>query len=72
MRRSYNTLLLKDDIGKAKPTARDLPPAEFTYGQPIFKETDGVDKRMNKTWSILTFFFLVVTKWSLHQLSLIG
>ena len=28
-----NYLVLKDDVGKAKPTTRNLPPEEFSYGK---------------------------------------
>ena len=34
LRQSSNYLLKKDDIGKAKPTTRDLPHPEFSYGMP--------------------------------------
>ena len=44
LRKSYNMLLLKDDIGKSKPTVRELPQPEFTYGQPVPKEQEGVGK----------------------------
>ena len=29
-----NCLLAKDDVGKAKPTTRDLPQPAFHYGKP--------------------------------------
>jgi len=29
-----NVLLVKDDVGKAKPTTKKLPKTEFTYGKP--------------------------------------
>lgn len=29
-----NALLVKDDVGKAKPTTRDLPQSSFHYGKP--------------------------------------
>ena len=35
---SVNCLLTKDDIGKAKPSARDLPQGGFTFGKADPKE----------------------------------
>lgn len=29
-----NYLIVKDDVGKAKPTTRDLPDIGFSYGRP--------------------------------------
>ena len=29
-----NVLLVKDDVGKAKPTTRDVPPNDFAFGKP--------------------------------------
>ena len=37
-----NHLLLKDDVGQAKPTVRKLPPREFTYGKPEIRDLEGV------------------------------
>jgi len=36
----YNHLLLKDDIGLAKPSTRDLPYESFTYGKPELKDKE--------------------------------
>lgn len=33
-----NYLLVKDDIGRAKPTVRQLPKDGFTYGKPDIKD----------------------------------
>ena len=33
-----NALLVKDDVGKAKPNTRDLPGEGFTYGKPDKKD----------------------------------
>ncbi len=44
-RKTANSLLVKDDVGKSKPSVRELPEPEFTYGQPVPKEVDGVGKR---------------------------
>lgn len=33
-----NYLLVKDDVGKAKPATRMMPPEGFTYGRPDKKD----------------------------------
>ena len=30
-----NYLLTRDDVGKARPITRDLPPRDFSYGRKI-------------------------------------
>ena len=41
MKRSfYNHLLLKDDVGKSKPTTRDLPDERFTYGKAEARDAE--------------------------------
>lgn len=42
MRSFYNHLLLKDDVGKSKPTTRNLPMASHTYGKPEIRDKEGV------------------------------
>ena len=32
--RPTNYLIVKDDVGKSKPTTRNLPDFAFTYGKP--------------------------------------
>ena len=44
MRRAPNLLILKDDIGKARPSTRELPHPEFTYGLPGPTDEEGVGK----------------------------
>jgi hypothetical protein len=36
----YNHLLLKDDVGRSKPTTRDLPYEEFIYGRPERRDAE--------------------------------
>jgi len=36
-----NTLLVKDDVGKAKPATRKLPPEGFAFGKPDQKDQEG-------------------------------
>ena len=36
-----NQLLARDDIGKAKPATRDLPPEGFAFGKPDKKDPEG-------------------------------
>ena len=38
----YNHLLLKDNVGKGKPTTRQLPNEEFVYGKPEIRDKEGV------------------------------
>jgi hypothetical protein len=33
--RSPNMLLTKSELGKTKPTVRDLPPDDFVYGDRV-------------------------------------
>ena len=35
-----NVLLAKDDVGKSKPTTRELPPDGFSYGKPDKKDQE--------------------------------
>lgn len=37
-------LLLKDDVGKPKPTTRNLPDISFTYGKPDIKDPEDASK----------------------------
>jgi hypothetical protein len=37
-----NYLLNKDDVGKSKPTTRDLPHDNHSYGKPDIKDPEGV------------------------------
>lgn len=39
--RSRNAVLVRDDVGKAKPTCYDLPPEEFAYGRPDNPDFEG-------------------------------
>ena len=41
-----NLLLVKDDVGRAKPVTRDLPPEGFTYGK--------ADRRDHESAGIVT------------------
>jgi hypothetical protein len=37
-----NVLLVKDDVGKCKPSTRDLPAENHAYGKNIEKDPEGV------------------------------
>ncbi len=50
-----NTLLVKDDVGRSKPSTRDLPPQGFTYGRP--------DRRDQENAGIIT------SSWKMHEQS---
>lgn len=39
---SQNILILKDDVGKAKRSTRDLPGKNFNYGKAIPRDPVGV------------------------------
>ena len=41
-RRAQNIMLVKDDVGKAKPSTRPLPPAEHTFGLLVKRDEVGV------------------------------
>ncbi len=51
-RNPFNHLLLKDDVGRSKPTTRDLPYGHFTYGKPEIKDTEdaGQGMRINSNY----------------------
>ena len=58
-----NYLLLKDDVGRGKPTTRDLPPEGFTFGKTEIRDLEGVGKGNS------SFQNLVVTSWKFHDQS---
>lgn len=39
--RCRNPILVRDDVGKGKPTCYDLPPEEFAYGRPDNPDFEG-------------------------------
>jgi hypothetical protein len=39
--RTRNPLLVKDDVGKAKPSCYRLPPEDFAYGRPDMPDFEG-------------------------------
>ena len=48
-----NYLIIKDDVGKAKPTTRQLPDFQFTYGKPDQTNQEGAGQ--------------ICTSWKTHQ-----
>lgn len=50
-----NQLLVKDDVGKAKPATRDLPPDGFTFGRADKKDEENAGK--------------VTSSWKMHEQS---
>ena len=50
-----NQLLVKDDVGRAKPATRDLPPQGFTYGK--------ADRRDQENAGVVT------SSWKMHEQS---
>ena len=37
---AYNILLVKDDVGRAKPNTRKLPPEHFTFGKKEVRDVE--------------------------------
>jgi Domain of unknown function (DUF4483) len=50
-----NLLLVKDDVGRAKPNTRDLPPDGFTFGK--------ADRRDHESAGLVT------SSWKMHEQS---
>ncbi|CAK57927.1 unnamed protein product (macronuclear) [Paramecium tetraurelia] len=44
-----NPLLMKDDVGKSKPSTYNLPNQDFIYGQPLSRDKEGA-KEVTMTW----------------------
>ena len=44
-RPTTNVLLVKDNVGRAKPSTRDLPPNNFAYGKAAIPDAEGVSQR---------------------------
>lgn len=42
---SGNVLLMKDEVGRSKPSTRVLPNPNFTYGKAEIKDKEGVYER---------------------------
>ena len=55
---SQNILILKDEVGKARRTTRDLPPKDFTYGRAIPRDPVGVQR-----CKLLFVYALVTSEW---------
>jgi len=50
---SQNIVLMKDEVGKAKPSIHRLPPADFSFGRPIKHDTIGVAQRKFALFNLL-------------------
>ena len=48
-RKCNNSLLLKDDVGKAKPTTKKLPKNSFTYGKAEYRDPEGAQESKFET-----------------------
>jgi len=53
LQRSGNALLVKDDVGRAKPSTRALPGSDFTYGKDVVPDAEDAGK--------------VTSSWKFHQ-----
>ncbi len=54
-KRGPNYLLLKDDIGRPKPSVRKLPNQSFTFGKPEIRDSENAG--------------VITTSWKLHNRS---
>ncbi len=65
-----NTLLVKDDVGRSKPSTRDLPPENFAYGKCAEPDAEGVAQG-NFFWVFDSLFLTVPKKvtrsWKFHD-----
>lgn len=52
-----NYLLLKDDVGRPKPTTRDLPTYQHAYGHSAIPDKEGVGAC--KYYSIIIHLLLI-------------
>ena len=53
LQKSANFLLVKDDVGRAKPTIRVLPGIDFTYGRNIQRDKEGAGA-VTSSWQFHT------------------
>ena len=51
VQKSGNYLIVKDDVGKAKPTVRQLPPQDFAYGKKVVPDAMGAGGLLS-SWDI--------------------
>ena len=54
-----NVLLVKDDVGKAKPSTRNIPKGDFAFGKPAGGQ-EMLESAQDGTFPILT-----VINWSI-------
>ena len=66
LNKKKNQLLVKDDVGKAKPATRDLPPDGFAFGKPDRKDPEGAGIG-NTYWDSNSP--LVTSSWRAHEQS---
>lgn len=50
-----NVLLLKDDVGRSKPSAYSLPQREFIYGKPLDRDAEDAKQGFLNRKKILYF-----------------
>ena len=61
-----NYLLQKDDVGKPRPTTRDLPTNHHSYGHAAMPDKEGVGACRFQLINLLTIF-IVLTTWAVHH-----
>lgn len=66
---SKNVLLMKADIGKAKPSLYNLPNQNFSYGKAYIKDKEGAKEGTFKKIlkKIKIKIFLVSMTWKYHE-----
>lgn len=55
-----NTLLVKDDVGRAKPSTYDLPERRFIYGKPLDRDPENAKEGV--CFSLVSLIFLIFFK----------
>ena len=54
----YNVLLVKDDVGKPKPTTRCLPKNNFDFGKAVPRDAEDAGKgKFAKVPNLFTYRF---------------
>lgn len=61
--KGHNPLLVRDDVGIAKPSTRTLPHEQHAYGKPDKKDPEGV----NESMFLLSSSIAVTTSWAFHE-----
>jgi hypothetical protein len=63
---SKNQLLVRDDVGKARPSVRDLPIFGHSYGHRAAPDKEGVSACKLRKVKIMADI-IVLTNWTFHK-----